>query len=102
MNIIFVLIAISLSIALTFLLIFIGCITSGQYDDIFAPALRILFDNAEAEKSADTPPDAAGWSGSEDLAATSAGAQFQDLSALGTGPGVQDKSPAQQNEFPLG
>ena len=55
MSIILVLIAISLSIALTFLLIFIWCMRSGQYDDTFAPAVRILFDDAGPQKSPEEP-----------------------------------------------
>jgi cbb3-type cytochrome oxidase maturation protein len=45
MAIIILLIAISLSIAILFLLIFYWNMKSGQYDDTYTPSVRILFDN---------------------------------------------------------
>lgn len=45
MNIIFLLLAISIIIALLFLIGFIWSVKSGQYDDSYTPAVRILFDN---------------------------------------------------------
>lgn len=50
MGIIIVLVAISLSIALIFLLIFYWCMKSGQYDDIYTPSVRMLFDNKAKEE----------------------------------------------------
>ncbi|NJN41337.1 MAG: cbb3-type cytochrome oxidase assembly protein CcoS [Flammeovirgaceae bacterium] len=44
MNIIVALIAISLSLALFFLGLFIWSLKSGQFDDPFGPAARMLFD----------------------------------------------------------
>ncbi len=56
MNIIIVLIAISLTIALVFLGIFFWSIRSGQYDDTYTPSIRMLFedkkDGGDEEKSA--------------------------------------------------
>lgn len=45
MNIIFLLIAIGLLIALGFLGAFIWAVKSGQYDDDYTPSIRILFDD---------------------------------------------------------
>ena len=44
MSIIIILIAISLSIAVLFLVIFYWNMKSGQYDDTYTPSVRILFD----------------------------------------------------------
>lgn len=45
MNIIFLLIILSILIAVGFLAAFIWAIRSGQYDDDYTPAVRILFDD---------------------------------------------------------
>lgn len=45
MSIIVLLIAISLSIAILFLVIFYWNMKSGQYDDTYTPSVRMLFDN---------------------------------------------------------
>ncbi len=50
MGIIFILIIVSLIIALGFLGAFIWAIRSGQYDDDYTPSIRILFDD-EKEQS---------------------------------------------------
>jgi cbb3-type cytochrome oxidase maturation protein len=44
-NVIFVLIAVSLLVAVGFLATFIWTIRSGQYDDDYTPSVRILFDD---------------------------------------------------------
>ncbi len=44
MTIIFLLIAISLLVALTFLGAFLWAVRSGQYEDTYTPAVRMLFD----------------------------------------------------------
>jgi cbb3-type cytochrome oxidase maturation protein len=49
MIIIVLLIGISLSIALVFLLLFLWSMKSGQYDDTYTPSVRILFDNRKKE-----------------------------------------------------
>jgi cbb3-type cytochrome oxidase maturation protein len=45
MEVIIILIGISLTVAVGFLIMFIWNFRSGQYDDIEAPAFRILFEN---------------------------------------------------------
>lgn len=45
MSVIFVLILISLVVAIAFLLVFIWAVKSGQYDDDYTPSVRILFDD---------------------------------------------------------
>lgn len=45
MSIIVVLITISLTIAIVFLVMFYWNMKSGQYDDTYTPSVRILFDN---------------------------------------------------------
>lgn len=47
MIIVVMLIAISLIIALVFLAIFFWNIRTGQYDDMFTPSVRILFEEGE-------------------------------------------------------
>jgi cbb3-type cytochrome oxidase maturation protein len=44
MNIIFLLIGISLTVALGFLGAFLWANSSGQYDDTYTPSVRMLFD----------------------------------------------------------
>jgi cbb3-type cytochrome oxidase maturation protein len=54
MTIIILLIAISVSIALLFLGVFIWSLTSGQYDDTYTPSVRMLFeDNVGVAKKSD-------------------------------------------------
>lgn len=45
MSVIFILIVISLCVALFFLGLFIWSVRSGQYDDDYTPSVRMLFDN---------------------------------------------------------
>lgn len=53
MTIIVLLIAISLTIALIFLGVFIWSLKSGQYDDTYTPSVRMLFEDKvdEAKKT---------------------------------------------------
>jgi len=44
-NILYLLVGVSLLAALFFLGLFIWTVKSGQYDDIYSPSVRILFDN---------------------------------------------------------
>jgi len=44
-NVIFILIAVSLLVAIGFLVSFIWSIRSGQYEDEYTPSVRILFDD---------------------------------------------------------
>jgi len=41
----FLLIGVSLLAAMTFLILFIWAVKTGQYDDTFTPSVRILFDD---------------------------------------------------------
>lgn len=50
MNIIFLLIGLSIFIALIFLCAFLWASKSGQHDDTYTPAMRILFDNDKKEE----------------------------------------------------
>lgn len=47
MTIIFLLIGISLLVALVFLGAFLWAVRSGQYDDGYTPSVRMLFDEEE-------------------------------------------------------
>ncbi len=51
MEVIYILIAFSVSIALFFLGAFIWAVKNGQYDDNFTPALRILNEEKQQEYS---------------------------------------------------
>ncbi|WKZ60614.1 MAG: cbb3-type cytochrome oxidase assembly protein CcoS [Cyclobacteriaceae bacterium] len=50
MSIIILLILISLSIAVIFLLVFYWSMKSGQYDDTYTPSVRMLFEDKKKEK----------------------------------------------------
>jgi len=45
MNIIYMLLAISLFVALVFFVLFIFSMRKGQYDDTYTPAVRMLFED---------------------------------------------------------
>ena len=47
MTIIFLLIGISLLVALTFFGAFLWAVRSGQYEDTYTPAVRMLFDETD-------------------------------------------------------
>ncbi|MCS6973613.1 MAG: cbb3-type cytochrome oxidase assembly protein CcoS [Cyclobacteriaceae bacterium] len=49
MKIIILLIGISVSVAVVFLLIFIWSMKSGQFDDTYTPSVRMLFDEADTK-----------------------------------------------------
>ena len=51
MNIIFLLILISLVIAVGFLAAFIWAVKSGQYEDDYTPSVRMLFDDKPSSSS---------------------------------------------------
>ncbi len=55
MTIIYLLIGISLLVALTFLAGFLWAVRSGQYDDAYTPSVRMLFDDEELNEP--TAPD---------------------------------------------
>jgi cbb3-type cytochrome oxidase maturation protein len=50
MSVIFVLIAVSITLALGFLVAFLWSVRSGQYEDDCTPAIRMLFDNEPVPK----------------------------------------------------
>jgi cbb3-type cytochrome oxidase maturation protein len=50
MGIIVLLISISVTIAVTFLVIFLWNMKSGQYDDTYTPSVRMLFDDKKKKK----------------------------------------------------
>jgi cbb3-type cytochrome oxidase maturation protein len=52
MGIIVLLICISLTIAVVFLLIFYWSMKSGQYDDTYTPSVRILFEDKKVKEEA--------------------------------------------------
>jgi len=58
MNIMFLLLGVSLLVAMIFLIIFIVSVKSGQYDDMYTPSVRILFENdlQEEENSTESNP----------------------------------------------
>ena len=51
MSVIIVLIAVSLTVAVAFLISFLWAVRSGQYEDDYTPSVRMLFDNEAPEKN---------------------------------------------------
>ena len=51
MSVIFVLIGVSVSVAVVFLLVFLWSVKSGQYDDTYTPSVRMLFDDEVENKT---------------------------------------------------
>jgi len=49
MEVIYLLIAFSLLVALIFLGLFFWAVKSGQFDDQYTPSMRILFDNTDSK-----------------------------------------------------
>lgn len=45
MNILFMLIIISLFIAIIFFILFVKSVKTGQFDDVYSPSVRMLFDD---------------------------------------------------------
>lgn len=52
MNIIYMLLAISLLVAIVFFVAFIYSVKSGQYDDTYTPSVRMLFEDELVKGSA--------------------------------------------------
>ena len=50
MSVIFLLILISLIVAVLFLIAFIWAVRSGQYEDDYTPSVRVLFDDPENDE----------------------------------------------------
>ena len=55
MEVIFILIAISLILAVTFLFLFFRAMKNGQFDDNYTPSVRILFENQPKKSKKDQP-----------------------------------------------
>jgi cbb3-type cytochrome oxidase maturation protein len=51
MEVIFLLIALSLVVAVGFLAAFLWAVKSGQYDDAYTPSVRMLFDDHKTDAS---------------------------------------------------
>lgn len=45
MDVIYIMITVSVIIAVLFLIIFIKSVKSGQYDDMYTPSVRMLFED---------------------------------------------------------
>ncbi|MEL4308984.1 cbb3-type cytochrome oxidase assembly protein CcoS [Joostella sp. CR20] len=45
MSVIYILLAISMVIAIIFLVLFITIVKDGQYDDVYTPSVRMLFED---------------------------------------------------------
>lgn len=45
MSVIYLLLLISILVALVFLIVFIYAVKKGQYDDTYTPSIRMLFDD---------------------------------------------------------
>lgn len=55
MEVIFILIGISLVLAITFLFLFFRAMKDGQFDDSYTPSVRILFENQPKKSIKDQP-----------------------------------------------
>lgn len=53
MSVIYVLLAISISVAILFFIAFIISVRSGQYDDSYTPSVRMLFEDELVEKTSE-------------------------------------------------
>ncbi len=54
MSIIYVLLAISVTVALVFLVAFLFSVKKGQYDDTYTPSVRMLFDDELIQEGSDS------------------------------------------------
>jgi len=55
MSVIYLLISISIIIAIVFFTAFVKAVKSGQYDDDYTPSVRMLFDDELKENTTETP-----------------------------------------------
>ncbi len=51
MEVIFVLIGVSLTLAIGFLILFLRAMNKGQFDDAYTPSIRILFEKPTKENN---------------------------------------------------
>lgn len=56
MSIIYLLLAISIVIAIGFFIVFIISVRKGQYDDVYTPSIRMLFDDELVKETPQTKP----------------------------------------------
>jgi len=54
MNVIYMLLALSIIVAIIFFAAFISAVKKGQYDDTYTPAVRILFEDELVKKTSKT------------------------------------------------
>ena len=55
MSVIYILLSISIVVAIVFFVAFIYAVKSGQYDDSYTPSVRMLFDDELVKDQTDTP-----------------------------------------------
>lgn len=55
MNIIYLLLAISIVVALVFFIAFIFSVKNGQYDDVYTPSVRMLFEDELVKPDSEKP-----------------------------------------------
>ena len=55
MSVIYMLLAISILVALIFFVAFIFSVRKGQFDDSYTPSVRMLFEDELLEKDSDAP-----------------------------------------------
>jgi len=55
MSVIYLLISISIIVAICFFIAFVRAVKSGQYDDDYTPSVRMLFDDELVEKKIEKP-----------------------------------------------
>ncbi|WP_037321518.1 cbb3-type cytochrome oxidase assembly protein CcoS [Salegentibacter sp. Hel_I_6] len=53
MNIIYLLLALSVLVAIIFFIAFIFSVKKGQYDDVYTPSVRMLFDDELVKSKSD-------------------------------------------------
>lgn len=51
MSAIYILLGISITVAIVFFIVFILSVKNGQYDDVYTPSVRMLFDDELVEES---------------------------------------------------
>ena len=53
MSVIYVLLAISISVAIVFFIAFVVSVRQGQYDDAYTPSVRMLFEDELVDESSE-------------------------------------------------
>jgi len=57
MSVVYIMIPVSILIALVFFVLFIKTVKSGQYDDVYTPSVRMLFDDELVINKSDAKKD---------------------------------------------